>query len=266
MGTLNGKIAVITGAARGNGEGSAIVMAEKGATVVLTDVMNTVHKTAKKIIDNGYIADSFEMDVADTSQVSYVVKEVEKKFGRIDILVNNAGVINLVSLINMVDEVRDRMLDTNIKGVFNCTKAVLPGMMKRNYGKIVNLSSVTGPIVADAGETAYATTKAAIWGFTRALAIEVAQYGINVNAICPGMIETEMVKQMAMETDPNNPSRVIKQMASRIPLGRLGTIEELGELVVFLASDRSSYLTGASIVMDGASTLPESGVFVPQSK
>jgi NAD(P)-dependent dehydrogenase (short-subunit alcohol dehydrogenase family) len=260
MGKLDGKVAIVTGAARGNGEGAAKVMAREGATVVLTDVLNTVHKTAKKIINNGYVVDSFEMDVADSSQVVRVVNEVEERFGRVDILVNNAGVIKLIPLVEMSDEIRDRMLDINVKGVFNCTRAVLPGMMKRKYGKIVNLSSVTGPIVADVGETAYAATKAAIWGFTRALAIEVAQFGINVNAVCPGMIETDMVKQMAIETNPKDPKRVIKQMARGIPMGRLGTIEELGELVAFLASEESSYLTGTSIVIDGASTLPESAV------
>ena len=144
--------------------------------------------------------------------------------------------------------------------MFICTKAVLPGMIERKYGKIVNLSSVTGPIVADVGETAYAATKAAIWGFTKALAIEVAEYDINVNVICPGMIETDMVRQMAVETNPGDPESILKQLARGIPMGRLGTIEELGELVAFLSSGESSYLTGTSIVIDGASTLPESGV------
>ncbi|MEE9520439.1 MAG: SDR family oxidoreductase, partial [Dehalococcoidales bacterium] len=176
-------------------------------------------------------------------------------------LVNNAGVLKLVPLVDMPDEVRDRMIDVNIKGTFVVTKAVLPGMIKHKYGRIINLSSVTGPLVADIGETAYATTKAAIWGFTRALAIEVAKYGITVNAICPGMIDTDMVRDLAVETNPNDPQSVLKALARGIPMGRLGTIEELGELVAFLASDEARYITGTPILIDGGSTLPESGLF-----
>lgn len=260
MGKLENKIAIVTGAARGNGEGAARVMAREGATVVLTDILDIVHETARSIVDNGYQAVSFKMGVTKPAEVGSVVQEVLRRFGRVDILVNNAGVIQPVPLVDMADEVRDRMFDINIKGAFICTKAVLPGMIERKYGKIVNLSSVTGPIVADVGETAYAATKAAIWGFTKALAIEVAEYGINVNVICPGMIETDMVRQMAVETNPEDPESILKQLARGIPMGRLGTIEELGELVAFLSSEESSYLTGTSIVIDGASTLPESGV------
>jgi len=260
MGKLENKVAIVTGAARGNGEGAARVMAREGATVVLTDILDIVHETARSIVDDGYQAVSFKTDVTKSAEVGSVVQEVLRRFGRVDILVNNAGVIQLVPLVDMTDEVRDRMFDINIKGMFICTKAVLPGMIERKYGKIVNLSSVSGPVVADVGETAYAATKAAAWGFTKALAIEVAGYGINVNAICPGMIETDMVRQMAVETNPSDPESILKQLARGIPMGRLGTIEELGELVAFLSSEEASYLTGTSIVIDGASTLPESSV------
>jgi len=260
VGKLEDKVAIVTGAARGNGEGAARVMAREGATVVLTDILDIVHETARNIVDNGYQAVSFKMDVTKPAEVGSVVQEVLRRFGRVDILVNNAGVIQPVLLVDMADEVRDRMFDINIKGMFICTKAVLPGMIERKYGKIVNLSSVTGPIAADVGETAYSATKAAAWGFTKALAIEVAEYGINVNAICPGMIETDMVRQMAVEINPGDPESILKQLARGIPMGRLGTIEELGELVAFLSSEESSYLTGTSIVIDGGSTLPESNV------
>lgn len=163
----------------------------------------------------------------------------------------------------MLDEARNRMIDVNIKGTFIMTKAVLPGMLKQRYGRIINLSSVTGPLVADTGLTAYAATKAAIWGFTKALAIEVARHGITVNAICPGIIETDMVRNMAAQTNPDDPQGVLKDLARGIPMGRLGTTEELGELVAFLASDESKYITGTPILIDGGSTLPESGVFSP---
>jgi len=263
MEKLEDKVAIVTGAARGNGEGVVRVMARKGATVVLTDVLDLVHKTAKSISDSGYKAVSLKMDITKPAEVDHVVQKVLEQFGKIDILVNNAGVLKLVPLVDMPDEVRDRMIDVNIKGTFVVTKAVLPGMIKRKYGRIVNLSSVTGPLVADVGETAYATTKAAIWGFTRALAFEVAKYGITVNAICPGMIDTDMVRGMAAQTNPSDPQSVLRDLARGIPMGRLGTIEEVGELVAFLASDEAKYITGTPILIDGGSTLSESGVFAP---
>ena len=261
MGKLEDRVAIVTGAARGNGEGAARVMAREGATVVLTDVLDLVHKTAKSISDSGYKAVSFKMDITKPAEVDHVVQKVLEQFGKIDILVNNAGVLKLVPLVDMPDEVRDRMIDVNIKGTFVVTKTVLPGMIKRKYGRIINLSSVTGPLVADIGETAYATTKAAIWGFTRALAFEVAKYGITVNAICPGMIDTDMVRGMAVQTNPSDPQSVLRDLARGIPMGRLGTIEEVGELVAFLASDEARYITGTPILIDGGSTLPESGLF-----
>ncbi|MFO8143874.1 MAG: glucose 1-dehydrogenase [Dehalococcoidales bacterium] len=260
MRKLDGKIAVITGAARGNGEGTARVMARKGATVVLVDLLPEVHNTATSIATGGFKAFSFQVDISKASEVNGMVGELMERFGRVDILVNNAGVIHLVPLVDLSDEVRDRMFDINIKGTFICTKAVLSAMIERHYGKIVNISSVTGTKVADEGETAYAATKAAIWGFTKALAVEVAPHGINVNAVCPGMIGTDMIRQMATETNPEDPDSVIERMAKGIPMARLGKTEELGKLVAFLASDDSRYITGTSIVIDGGSTLPESRV------
>jgi len=261
MGKLEDRVAIVTGAAKGNGEGAARVMVREGATVILTDVLDLVHKTANSISDNVHKAVSFKMDITKPAEVNSVVHKVLEQFGKIDILVNNAGILKLAPLIDMPDEVRDKMFDVDIKGTFTVTKAVLPSMLKRKYGRIVNLSSVTGLLVADIGETAYAATKAAIWGFTRALAIEVAKYGITVNAICPGMIDTDMVRNLAVETNPNDPQSVLKALARGIPMGRLGTIEELGELVAFLASDEARYITGTPILIDGGSTLPESGLF-----
>ncbi|MDH5781383.1 MAG: glucose 1-dehydrogenase [Dehalococcoidia bacterium] len=263
MGRLEDKVAIITGAARGNGEGAARVMAREGAIVVLTDILDQVHETAKNIREHGYKAFSFRMDVTKPAEVNHIVQEVLKQFGRVDILVNNAGVARLVALIDLSDEIRDNIFDVNVKGAFICTKAVLPSMIKQKYGEIINISSVTGPLVSDPGQCAYAATKGALWGFTKALAIEVAQYSINVNAICPGVIETEMVKQGAAQTNPKDPESVLKQLPRGIPMGRLGTIEELGELVAFLASDESKYITGTSIVIDGGSTLPETGALAP---
>ena len=163
----------------------------------------------------------------------------------------------LEKFVDMDDDLRDTHFDINVNGTWNVTKAVLPEMIKNKYGRVVNLSSVTGPLVADSGEVAYATTKAAILGFTKSLAMEVVNDGITVNAIMPGYIMTPMVENMAKVSCPENPQSVVDGIAKGIPMGRLGTIEELGELAAFLASDESTYITGQGIVIDGASTLPE---------
>ena len=257
MGKLEGKVAIVTGAAMGNGEGIAWVMDKHGAKVVLWDINERVSETAKSIESAGYHATPFRVDVTSIKDCQKTAASVTADFGKIDILCNNAGVIRLVNFLDMSDEVRDFHFDVNVKGVWNCTKAILPNMIKNKYGKIVIMSSVTGPMVADEGETAYATTKAALWGFTKALAREVARDGITVNAICPGYILTPMVEQIAKESDPENPNSVIGGISGGVPLGRLGDIMEIGELAAFLASDESSYITGTQVVIDGGSTLPE---------
>jgi NAD(P)-dependent dehydrogenase (short-subunit alcohol dehydrogenase family) len=258
MKRLENRIAVVTGAAMGNGLGAAKVLAKNGATLLLLDVSAKVHETAQLLIADGARAEGFIVDVCDSAGLEKFAKGAAEKYGKLDILVNNAGVCNVVPFLELSDAVRDRMFNINIKGVWNCSKAILPYMVKAKYGKIVNLSSVTGPMVVDAGETAYATTKAAIWGFTKALATEFAACGITVNAVCPGYIDTPMAWSIANESCPENPQSVIDGIASAVPMKRLGTIEELGDLVAFLASDESRYITGTQVVIDGGSTLPES--------
>lgn len=257
MGKLDGKVAFVTGAAMGNGAGIAHVFAELGAKVLLVDISEKVHETAREIVSKGLDATSYEVDVTDMNVVKEIVKDAYEKYEKIDILVNNAGVIRLANLLDTPDDVRDFQFQVNINGVWNFSKAVLPYMIEKKYGKIVNMSSVTGTLVADEGETAYATTKAAILGFTKALAREVAKHNIHVNAICPGYIMTPMAEQIANESDPNKPNAVIDGIAAAVPLGRLGKIEEVGQLAAFLASEESNYITGTQIVIDGGSTLPE---------
>ncbi|WP_062198538.1 SDR family oxidoreductase UcpA [Massilibacterium senegalense] len=257
MAKMSGKVVIVTGAAMGNGLGIAKVMAKYGGKVVLADLSTSVHDACKQLLEQGYEAMSVEMDVSKPASIQSAVQQVIEKYGKIDALVNNAGVIHLGSLLETEDKDRDFLFNVNINGVWNVTKAVLPYMKEKKYGRIVNLSSVTGMMVADPGETAYATSKAAIIGFTKALAREVAEFNITVNAIQPGYILTPMAKQIAEETNPNNPNEVIDGIASGVPLGRLGEIEEVGELASFLASDESSYITGTQIVIDGGSTLPE---------
>lgn len=257
MPKLEGKIAIVTGSAKGIGEGIASVMAKYGAHVLLFNRSEKVFETAKRIREQGLKATEFQVDVTDREGVHRAVSEVHTKLGQIDILVNNAGVIRLAHFTETKDEIRDFHFNVNINGVWNMSQAVLPYMKERKYGKIVNLSSVTGYMVADPGEVAYATTKAAIIGFTRSLAAEVAAYHINVNAICPGYIETPMTGQIGKESNPDNPGAVIQRIADSVPLKRLGRPEEVGELASFLASDEASYITGTQIVIDGGSTLPE---------
>jgi NAD(P)-dependent dehydrogenase (short-subunit alcohol dehydrogenase family) len=257
MGKLNGRVAVVTGAAMGNGEGIARVMANHGAHAVLWDISDTVFETAKAIQSEQGGATPYKVDVRNLEACQSAADDAIQKLGKIDVLCSNAGVVQLVPFLEMSDEVRDFQFDVNVKGVWNCTKAVLPNMKQNGYGRIIVMSSVTGPMVANAGETAYATTKAAVWGFTKALALEVVNDGVTVNAICPGMIRTPMVEQAAAEFSPDNPDAILEMIAGTIPMKRMGTILEIGELAAFLASEEASYITGTQVVIDGGSTLPE---------
>jgi hypothetical protein len=254
MKTLMGKVAFITGAAKGNGAGIAKVMSEKGAQVILADIDPLVFETARAISPD---AVAYQMDVSDWDGVAKVADQVIQRFGKLDILVNNAGIARLIPVEKMDDELRDFHYRVNVVGVWNCTKAFITHMMRARYGRIINMSSVTGPRVTDPGMMGYATSKAAVLGFTKAIAIDVASYGITANAILPGYILTPMVEHTAHETNPENPQAVIDGIAAGIPLGRLGTPEEIGYLAAFLASDEAAYITGSELLIDGGSTLPE---------
>jgi NAD(P)-dependent dehydrogenase (short-subunit alcohol dehydrogenase family) len=257
MGKLDGRVAVVTGAAMGNGEGVARVMARHGARVALWDISDQVFETAAVLQSEGHQATAHKVDVRNYRECESAAADTAATLDGIDVLCNNAGVARLVPFLEMSDEVRDLQFDVNIKGVWNCTKAVLPIMRENKYGRIIVMSSVTGPMVANQGETAYATTKAAVWGFTKALALEVVKDNITVNAICPGMIRTPMVENAAREFSPDNPDAIIGVIAGSIPMGRLGNILEIGELAAFLASDESAYITGTQVVIDGGNSLPE---------
>ena len=209
------------------------------------------------IKEEGYEVDGYLVDIRDSEKINDAVNKVVEKYHGIDVLVNNAGVAKLTPFLETTDEIRDFHFDINIKGTWNVTKVLLPMLRASGKASIINLSSVTGEMVADPGEVAYATTKAALVGFTKALAREEVDHNIRVNAILPGYIRTPMVDGMAKETNPNDPESVINGIANAIPMKRLGDPSELGELACFLASDASSYITGTSIVIDGGSTLPE---------
>ena len=259
MNKLENKVAVITGGAMGNGLGIAKVFLKYGAQVVILDYAKELKETIENLTKeypNSMIT-GFQVDIRDSKAVQTSIDVTMEKYGHIDVLVNNAGVCRLETFEKMSDEIRDFHFDINIKGTWNVTKSVVPYMKRNASSSIINLSSVTGPMVADSGEVAYATTKAALLGFTKALAMELVENKIRVNAIMPGYIMTPMVEGISKDTNPDNPSSVVEGIARGIPMKRLGTIEELGELAAFLASNESSYITGQGIVIDGGSTLPE---------
>ena len=251
---LENKLAVVTGGAMGNGLGVVKTLLKYGARVIIFDYSEELEKTIYDL-DNPNV-DGYYVDIRDKELVNQCVEDLVNRNGPIDILVNNAGVCRLDKFEDMTDEERDFHFDINIIGTWNVTKACLP-YMKNRKASIVNLSSVTGPMVADSGEVAYATTKAAILGFTKSLAAELVEYDIRVNAIMPGYIRTPLVDNMAIISNPDNPQEVIDGIEGAIPMKRMGTIEELGELAAFLASPNSSYITAQGIVIDGGSTLPE---------
>ena len=236
---LKDKIAIVTGGAMGNGLGIVKIFLKHGAKVSIFDYSEKLQNTVDTLKSEGYDVDGYSVDIRDSGQIKNAIDKIIAKYNKIDILVNNAGVAKLTPFLETPDEIRDFHFDINIKGTWNVSKAVVPYMSSGS--SIVNLSSVTGTMVADTGEVAYATTKAAVLGFTKGLAAEVVDKGIRVNAILPGYIMTPMVEGIA----------------KGIPMKRLGTIEELGEFAAFLASDEASYLTGQGYVIDGGSTLPE---------
>ena len=251
---LENKVAIVTGGAMGNGLGIVKTFLKYGAKVVIFDYSDEVDKTVSEL--NNSSVTGYKVDIRDKDKVMECVNKVVEQYGNIDILVNNAGVCKLVKFEDMDDNDRDYHFDINIIGTWNMTKACLP-YMKNRKGSIINLSSVTGPMVADSGEVAYATTKSAILGFTKSLAAELVEDDIRVNAIMPGYIRTPMVDNMAKISVPEDPESVINGIASAIPMKRMGKIEEIGELAAFLASEESSYITAQGIVIDGGSTLPE---------
>ncbi|KON29658.1 hypothetical protein AC482_05955 [miscellaneous Crenarchaeota group-15 archaeon DG-45] len=249
--SIKNRVAIVTGAARGMGKAVSKKLARHGAFVYVTDVdVDGVNGVAKEIVDElGDRAKAVRLDVTDYGDVEGLVEEAIKEHGRIDILVNNAGILRRrATLEDIPDEEWDLVMGVNVKGVFNCTKAVLPKMKERRYGKIVNLSSTAGRSTSELGGAHYTASKAAVLGLTRHTAREAAPYGINVNAICPSLVDTPMVRET---TDPEELERFIGD----IPMDRMATPEEAADLILFLVSDASSFVNGATIDFTGASLL-----------
>ncbi|WP_040984742.1 SDR family oxidoreductase UcpA [Oceanobacillus jeddahense] len=259
MKKLEGKTAFITGAAMGLGEGIAHVYAKHGAQLMIVDINPKVEEVAKEISKTYDVkVETQIVDVTDVDSCKAAAKEAVSRFGQIDVLAAIAGVCKLGDFLEMSDDDLNFHIDVNIKGVWNTTKAVLPYMLENGGGNIVVMSSVTGDIVADPGEVAYALSKAALIGFTKSLAVEYAAKNIRVNAMQLGYARTPMAESIARTSNPDDPESVLTEMATAIPMRRLGLPKEVGELAAFLGSDESSYMTGGQYVIDGGSTLPES--------
>ncbi|MDP2666600.1 MAG: SDR family NAD(P)-dependent oxidoreductase [Candidatus Diapherotrites archaeon] len=234
--SLKGKVAIVTGGTKGIGKGIADSLSSYGTKVV-------VCATSKKRTKHHFI----QADVCRPEDAERVVKETLKKFGRLDILVNNAGIYPFVPFPQMTFDQWQKVMDTNLNGVFHFTKAVLPHMMKKKYGKIINIASIAGVVVGFPALVHYSTTKAGLMGFTRAAALDLAPYKINVNAIAPGAIRTPGVKK-------GLDAKALEKLTHIIPEGKLGAAADIGETAAFLAADASQYITGQTIIVDGGFT------------
>ena len=246
---LNGKIALVTGGARGLGLTMATALAEAGAEVALSgrSIAPAEEAAAKITSATGRKAKAYAADVTVAADVDRLVASAEKDFGQIDILVNNAGV-NIRGTVDQLSEADwDSVIDTNLKGPFLCSRAVGPGMVKRGWGRVINLGSILG-LVALGGRGPYASSKAGVINLTRVLALEWAGTGVTANAICPGPFATEM--NLPLLNDPVKYQEFVK----KIPMGRWGELDELAGAVVFLASPSASFITGSSLFVDGGWT------------
>ncbi|MBP2640150.1 MAG: 3-oxoacyl-(acyl-carrier-protein) reductase [Firmicutes bacterium] len=241
---LDGKVALVTGGSRGIGRAVTLELAKAGAKVVVNYAgnVNAANEVCECVIAAGGEAIAIQADVSDANSVETMVKQIIEKYGRIDILVNNAGITRDNLLLRMKEEDWDIVINTNLKGIFHCTKLVSRYMMKQKSGRIVNMTSVVG-ITGNAGQANYSAAKAGVIGFTKSMAKELASRGITVNAIAPGFISTDMTAVLS--------DQVKSDLVVQIPLGRLGAPEDVAAAVVFLVSNAANYITGQTIHVDG---------------
>ena len=241
--SLQGKVALVTGASRGIGQAIALELARQGATVLGTATSDAgAAAISQYLADAGAQGKGLMLNVTDAAQLDVVLAQIATEFGDIQILVNNAGITRDQLLMRMKDEDWDAIMDTNLKPVFRLSKAVLRGMMKGRWGRIISIASVVGAM-GSAGQANYAAAKAGIMGFTKSLAREVGSRNITVNCVAPGFIDTDMTKGLADEYK--------QQLLAQIPLGTLGEPQHIADAVAFLASDRAAYLTGQTLHVNG---------------
>lgn len=244
---LKDKVAMVTGSARGIGYATALKFAREGARVVVCDLdVEAINAVVEEIRAGGGEALGCRLDVTDTATITATVNAVMDRYGRIDTLVNNAGIVDDAQLRKMSEQQFDRVLDINLKGTFNCTKAVVEIMVAQGSGVILNASSVVG-IYGNFGQTNYAASKFAVIGMVKTWARELGRKGIRANAVCPGFVETSILKSI--------PDKVMQALVDRVPLGRLAKPEEIANTYAFLASDEASYINGAVIEVSGGATI-----------
>ena len=240
---LEGKIVLVTGATRGIGKAIALTLGSSGATVIGTATSKVgADNISKMLVDNQISGKGIVLDVKDNDQISSLAESIKKDFGSIDILVNNAGITRDNILLRMKEDEWEDIINTNLSSIYKMSKSVLRGMIKKRSGRIISITSVVGAM-GNAGQSNYAAAKAGIIGFTKSLAREVGVRGITVNAIAPGFIETDMTSSL-----PDNQKEAL---ASQIPMGRLGTADEIAQAVLFLAGDGGSYITGQTLHVNG---------------
>ena len=245
---MNEKVAIVTGGAKGIGRAIAAALAKDSYNVVIADVdQRSAEETAKEVIQSGGIALAIKTDVSNRIEVQEMVKMVISRFSRIDILVNDAGgaLFRRRPIEEVAEEEWDRVIDVNLKGTFLCCQAVVTPMKERRRGRIINISSIAGRTQSQVASIDYSSAKAGILGLTRQLAKELAPYGIIVNAVCPGVITSERVKAKIESMEDKD------EIMGAIPLGRTGTVEEIADLVCWLASSNCSFMTGATIDVNG---------------
>ncbi|WP_078391532.1 3-oxoacyl-[acyl-carrier-protein] reductase [Shouchella patagoniensis] len=246
---LTNKTAIVTGASRGIGKAIAMELAKKGANIVVNFAGN--QSRAEEVVSDiktlGCDAFAYQADVANSEEVNAMMKEAISRFGSIDILVNNAGITRDNLLMRMKEHEWDDVINTNLKGVFNCAKAVTRQMMKQRSGRIINVSSVVG-VMGNPGQANYVAAKAGVIGLTKSLARELASRGVLVNAVAPGFISTDMTDELTSESK--------EAMLAQIPLGALGEPEQIAKVVRFLASEDAAYMTGQTIHVDGGMVMP----------
>jgi 3-oxoacyl-[acyl-carrier protein] reductase len=241
---VNGRVTLVTGGGRGIGRAIAIRLAKEGARVAISYHSNdaAAKETAEMVCTVGAACETFKSNAASAGDVEALLKGVSEAFGPVEILVNNAGMRQDNLLLRMKETEFDEVLVTNLKGAYLCTRAVLRGMVRARWGRIVNISSVVG-LIGNAGQANYAASKAGMIGFTKSVAREVANRGITANAVAPGYVETELTRGLS----ENVKGRILEQ----IPVGRFGKAEEIAEVVAFLAGEGAAYVTGQTIAVDG---------------